>query len=212
MPTITPSSTLLSISNTVTLTGTPAFSLAFLYGAVSSYSHLVGTTFSGSATGQRFYLYANAVYSDGSAHAPTFLPGNAVGTTLSGAVYNNDESLYGWTNYTPTVSTSGGTTFSVSGKYKARGYDLQIVITAACTNGGAGTSAGFSLPTAHDQDANSPLGTAVAAQALVCLNRTGLVSALGFIDSGGSSIGISPAGFAFTTGHTYLISGMIALG
>lgn len=204
-------SEMLSISNTITLTGTPAFSLAFLVGAVSSYSHVVGTTFTGAATGARFYLYMNAVYSDGGANAPTYLPGNAVGTTFGGAIYNNDESYYGWANYTPTVSSSGGTTATATGKYKVHGRDLYLHLIVTCTAAGAGTAAAIPFPTANDQYSLASVSAAVSTQAMACLDRTAISAGIAFVDSGNTSVTLVPAAFAFTTGHVYIISGVIAL-
>jgi hypothetical protein len=73
-------------SKTITLTGTPAFSLAFANADLSSTVLVNGNSFSGSATGARYSATNNAVISSGGAGA-TYLPGNAAGSTGSGGQY-----------------------------------------------------------------------------------------------------------------------------
>jgi len=73
-------------AKTITLTGTPAFSLAFANADLSSTLLVNGNTFSGSATGARYSATNNAVISSGGAGA-TYLPGNAAGSTGSGGQY-----------------------------------------------------------------------------------------------------------------------------
>jgi hypothetical protein len=73
-------------SKTVTLTGTPAFSLAFANADLSSTVLVNGNSFSGSAAGARYSATNNAVISSGGAGA-TYLPGNAAGSTGSGGQY-----------------------------------------------------------------------------------------------------------------------------
>lgn len=71
---------------TITLTGTPAFSVAFVYqgrvGVVEYYSN----TFSGSATGTRYLISENSVLFVLGGGA-TYLPGNAAGSATTGAQY-----------------------------------------------------------------------------------------------------------------------------
>lgn len=69
-----------------TLTGTPAFSTAFIYAQAISYARCVLPTFSGSATGTRYTVITNSVINVNSAGA-TFLPGNAAGSTSTGGQY-----------------------------------------------------------------------------------------------------------------------------
>lgn len=73
---------------TVTLTGTPNFSGAFLYMSTISYiSILTGsTTYTGAATGKRYDLNYNSVADTGGS-LTTFFPGNVAGTSASGAIY-----------------------------------------------------------------------------------------------------------------------------
>lgn len=73
-------------SRTITLTGTPAFSVAFCraYGAACAF--VASDTFSGSATGTRYSAYENGVIRTGGGGA-TYLPGNAVGSTATGGQY-----------------------------------------------------------------------------------------------------------------------------
>ena len=73
-------------AKTITLTGTPAFSVAFANADLSSTVLVNGNSFSGSATGARYSATNNAVISSGGAGA-TYLPGNAAGSTGSGGQY-----------------------------------------------------------------------------------------------------------------------------
>ncbi|MFN7178291.1 DUF2793 domain-containing protein [Hyphomonas sp.] len=73
-------------NSTVTLTGTPAFSLAFCNATRLSVINANGMTFTGSATGKRYEATANAVIFTNGGGA-TYLPGNASGTTATGAQY-----------------------------------------------------------------------------------------------------------------------------
>jgi hypothetical protein len=67
---------------TVTLTGTPAFT-NFAYATSVSMIRYSGNTFSGSATGSRYYVEANAVIHTVGAT----LPGNSAGSTATGGQY-----------------------------------------------------------------------------------------------------------------------------
>ena len=69
-----------------TLTGTPAFSTAFIVAQALSYARCVLPTFSGAATGARYYVITNSVINVNGAGA-TFLPGNASGTVGTGGQY-----------------------------------------------------------------------------------------------------------------------------
>ncbi|HEV7880218.1 DUF2793 domain-containing protein [Bradyrhizobium sp.] len=71
---------------TITLTGTPAFSLAFANADLGSTVLVNGNTFSGAATGVRYSATNNAAISSGGAGA-TYLPGNAAGSTSAGGQY-----------------------------------------------------------------------------------------------------------------------------
>jgi hypothetical protein len=71
---------------TVTLTGTPAFSAAYVFVASVSTVNVAGTTFSGAATGSRYNVSTNAVLSTNGGGA-TYLPGNAAGSTATGGQY-----------------------------------------------------------------------------------------------------------------------------
>lgn len=72
---------------TVTITGTPAFSVAFAWldslGAATLYSN----TYTGAATGTRYTVTRNSsIHVNGA--ATTYLPGNAAGTTATGGQYS----------------------------------------------------------------------------------------------------------------------------
>lgn len=71
---------------TITLTGTPAFSDAFVRCTAVSAVQVQTSVFSGSATGARYRVESNAVVDTGGAGA-TYLPGNASGTVDATGVY-----------------------------------------------------------------------------------------------------------------------------
>lgn len=73
-------------SRTVTITGTPAFSTAFVFGRTAAVLRLDGNTYSGAATGTRYNLTGNSVAFTNGAGA-TYLPGNVAGTTATGGQY-----------------------------------------------------------------------------------------------------------------------------
>lgn len=72
--------------NTITLTGTPAFSTAFCFVSNCGNANMAGCTFTGSATGQRYNASLNGVIGVGGA-STTYLPGNATGATATGGQY-----------------------------------------------------------------------------------------------------------------------------
>ena len=71
---------------TITLVGTPAFSLAFAVAQDCASVVVPSMTFTGAATGSRYSVRGNAVIQTNGAGL-TYLPGNAVGTTASGGEY-----------------------------------------------------------------------------------------------------------------------------
>ena len=71
---------------TVTLTGTPAFSVAFVSSTLGAIVNASGITFSGAATGKRYNVGTNAILNVWGAGA-TFFPGNVAGTTATGGQY-----------------------------------------------------------------------------------------------------------------------------
>jgi hypothetical protein len=74
-----------SLFRTITLTGAPAFSV---FANVSSTGVLLiyGCTFTGAATGARYYAISNAVIDTGGGGA-SYLPGNSAGAELTGGRY-----------------------------------------------------------------------------------------------------------------------------
>ncbi len=73
-------------SFTLTLSGTPAWSNAFIYATSGAQVTMQSVTMSGAATGKRYELTFNAgLNSFGAGSASTYFPGNANGTTASGA-------------------------------------------------------------------------------------------------------------------------------
>lgn len=73
-------------SYTCTLTGTPAFSNAFVQSTILSMVNFGSPTWSGSATGPRYAAHANATIVTNGAGA-TWLPGSSAGVTGTGGVY-----------------------------------------------------------------------------------------------------------------------------
>ena len=73
-------------ANTITLTGTPAFSSAFASGAINGCMGVNNNTYNGTATGKRYDVMSNAVINTNSA-GPNYLPGDAIGTTAQGGQY-----------------------------------------------------------------------------------------------------------------------------
>ncbi|MGD9839591.1 MAG: DUF2793 domain-containing protein [Afipia sp.] len=73
-------------SKTVTITGTPAFSSAFVVGSRTGVFNLPGNTYSGPATGSRYIVSFNAIIDVANGGA-SYLPGNAAGSTASGGQY-----------------------------------------------------------------------------------------------------------------------------
>lgn len=71
---------------TITLTGTPAFSVQFAQINACSVILVDGITFSGSATGTRYLVQTNAVLNTSGGGA-NYLPGNAGGSTATGGIY-----------------------------------------------------------------------------------------------------------------------------
>ena len=70
---------------TVTVTGTPNFTGVFCLAEYAGV-YIYGVTFSGSATGSRYSAYLNGIIFTNGGGA-TYLPGNAVGTLLTGGQY-----------------------------------------------------------------------------------------------------------------------------
>lgn len=71
---------------TVTITGTPAFSFAFATANNAGIMFVDFETFSGSATGTRYIITGNSVLYTGGGGA-TYLPGNGAGSSSTGAQY-----------------------------------------------------------------------------------------------------------------------------
>lgn len=72
---------------TVTLTGTPAFSVAYVYGSGPGHLLCGAMTFTGTATGTRYNIALLASIDTQTAGVTTYLPGNAVVTPTTGAQY-----------------------------------------------------------------------------------------------------------------------------
>lgn len=77
---------------TLTLSGTPNFSVAFLFMDEISRLEIVGLGFSGSATGPRFLIHENSVLYTGGQSQSSYLPGNTAGSV--GGSFSGDAS--GW--------------------------------------------------------------------------------------------------------------------
>lgn len=70
---------------TITLVGTPAFTVAWAFAPAAGNIRSTGITFSGGATGVRYNAALNSVIQTGG--GATYLPGNAAGTTATGGQY-----------------------------------------------------------------------------------------------------------------------------
>jgi len=71
---------------TVTLSGSPAFSIAFAYGTAGGMAVLNGNTFNGIATGKRYDVTLNGAINVQGAGV-NYLPGDVAGTTATGGQY-----------------------------------------------------------------------------------------------------------------------------
>jgi hypothetical protein len=71
---------------TITLTGTPNFSVAFADADLNAGMNIGGNTFTGSGTGKRYEVTLNSSMNVSGGGA-TYLPGNASGTTATGGEY-----------------------------------------------------------------------------------------------------------------------------
>jgi hypothetical protein len=76
-----------TFSRTITLTGTPAFSLGFVVTLDTAFSSSYSMTFSGSATGKRYDATTNSVILTGGGGA-NYFPGGTAGTTATGGQYS----------------------------------------------------------------------------------------------------------------------------
>lgn len=72
-------------SRTITVSGTPAFSIAFCQAAALALVTFFSSSFSGDATGTRYSSTGNSVVNTGG--GASFFPGNAAGTTGTGGLY-----------------------------------------------------------------------------------------------------------------------------
>lgn len=73
---------------TVTLSGTPAFSVAFATASRAGVVQVNANTYSGSATGTRYAASTNGVIFTNTGGSATYLPGNGAGTTATGGQYS----------------------------------------------------------------------------------------------------------------------------
>ena len=71
---------------TITLTGTPAFSVAFCVAQTTGIVVANANSYSGSATGVRYNIILNAVVNTAGGGA-NYFPGNSAGTTATGGQY-----------------------------------------------------------------------------------------------------------------------------
>lgn len=79
-------SSLVAATRTVTITGTPAFSVSFCAVAIQARAIIYGMTFSGAATGKRFFnTNLSVIHTNGG--GVNYIPGNAAGTTDASSKY-----------------------------------------------------------------------------------------------------------------------------
>jgi hypothetical protein len=148
-------------SQTITLTGTPAFS-AYFCGTNKGSVVCGGVTFSGSATGTRFVCHVNGTI-DAVGQSKTFLPGSAAGICDNGGVYNGSESdkydpQSAWKIYSPSITALSGTltTVSSTGKYKLDGTICHFEVSITVGNPGSGAT-GFFVPIPIQSVNNTPV-------------------------------------------------------
>jgi len=77
---------------TITITGTPAWTYAYAYAGNNGYVYAPGNTYSGSATGARFYVDRNGVIYTNNAGL-TYFPGNSAGVFIAGGYYDNYQNV-----------------------------------------------------------------------------------------------------------------------
>jgi hypothetical protein len=117
-------------SGVITLSGTPAFSDAFVVAAeAGSVQFNTGVSFSGTFTGKRYDVYDNGVIETFPSTSLTWLPGTIAGTARTGGVYHGPApaSIVG------AIATTGDGVYA-----KAGCGDLSSVV---CDNSGAWTPA-----------------------------------------------------------------------
>lgn len=141
----TNSSTYYAEGRTITLSGTPAFSSEFA-GVNDSYISFNGSTFSGSATGKRYFVHYAGVIVAGQGTDSQFLPGSTMGECDDGGTYNITPQLY-----TPTASNTVNCAVTPSQFMVSRNGDMVhccgvVVIDAVTGNsGGNDTDTSFDL-------------------------------------------------------------------
>ncbi len=77
---------IVNASLTISLSGTPAFSTAFIMATKCATTNTAGISWSGTATGVRYNVQSNAVVDTGGGGA-NYFPGNAAGSTATGGQY-----------------------------------------------------------------------------------------------------------------------------
>lgn len=77
----------ISVQNrAITVSGTPGFTQQFAFVTQLAFLSVVGTTFTGGATGQRYFVTVNSAIT-GTGAAANFFPGDAPGAASSGGLY-----------------------------------------------------------------------------------------------------------------------------
>lgn len=157
---------------TVTLTGTPGFSIAFARAQLGGLIECIGNSYAGSATGPRFLIQGGGVI-DPQTQNLAALPGNQPGVIEEG-VYG----VLGLVNiYTPTISSTAGAIGSATvlqARYSRYGNMVDCRVRFTLANNGTGSGGlCISLPTpmhgslecvAHGMELNGALTmTGVAA-------------------------------------------------
>lgn len=121
---------------TITLTGTPAFSIAFVQSYFGGVAALGNVTYSGSATGSRFLVATNSFVSTNG--GINDLPGNAVGTVGSGGIYvgiNDQQSFIVAASDENTALTTGTNKVKFRMPYAFTLTDVRASLSTAQTSG-----------------------------------------------------------------------------
>lgn len=123
----------------ITLTGTPAFSGAWAATAGGFMQITSGVTFSGSATGLRYFVWKNGVIDTGGS-GETYLPGNAAGSYSLGGIYDHPGYPFILARSGAAVSHTGDTnettlaTISIAAKAMGTNGALRVTTIWSMTN------------------------------------------------------------------------------
>lgn len=136
---------LYSGTGTATLTGTPAFSAFFAGGSINGNLQFGIWTFSGPATGSRFFVHSGAVLITPAGTGDlNFLPGNTAGVLEDSGQYNDFVGSITWPSFVSTVTSLTGSLSSANGAVtydRVHGNSYAIQAQANIVTNGTGSGA-----------------------------------------------------------------------